>query len=113
MLLVGTDPPPGECSETVYGISKFALVAQFVDRYPPYRVCSAPAIGCPLIDFIKALRTNVARQNPQKRISKAGSEKVGTSRRYQGKANAPVPLFGIDIERTKLSMARQIRFARR
>ena len=73
--------------------SKLALVAQFVDRYPPRPVGPHLAIRGPLIHSIKALRTNIARQNPQERTSKSGSKKVSTSGRYQCKANAPAPLF--------------------
>jgi hypothetical protein len=51
--------------------SKSTLVADFVDHYAPYRVCSVVAIWHPLIDSIKAFRPNVARQNPQKSISKS------------------------------------------
>jgi hypothetical protein len=43
------------------GASKSALVADFVDRYTPHSFRSAQAIGCPLIDSIKALCPNVAR----------------------------------------------------
>jgi hypothetical protein len=59
---------------------------------------SAQAIGCPLIDSIKALRTNVARKDPQNRISKSESEKVGTSGRHKRNANNPAPLVGIHNE---------------
>jgi hypothetical protein len=52
-------------------LSKSTLVADFVDHYAPYRVCSVVAIWHPLIDSIEALRPNVARQNPQKSISKS------------------------------------------
>ena len=53
------------------GASKSTLVAPFVDRYAPHRVCSAVAVWYPLIDSIKALRPNVARQDPQKSVSKS------------------------------------------
>jgi lysophospholipase L1-like esterase len=64
-------------------------VARFVDRYTPPGVCSADAIGRPLIDLIKALRPNVTRQNPKNRISKSESPETRTRLRYQGDANAP------------------------
>ncbi len=91
---------------------KSPMVADFVDRYAPHRVCSTQAIGCPPIDLIKALRANVTREDPQNRISKSESEKAGTSGRHKGDANTPAPLFGIHIERTKLPMFHLIRVTR-
>src|SRR5437773_406503 len=90
---------------------KSALVADFVDRYTPHRVCSTHAIRCPPIGLIKALRADVTRQNPQSRISKSESKKAGTRGRHKGYANTPAPLFRIYIERTQLSMVHQIQFA--
>jgi len=93
--------------------SQPALVAQFVDGYSPDRVSSAQAVGGPLIDSIKALRANVARQHPQKRLAKAEFEKMGTRGRHEGSADALAPLFGVHIESKQLSVVGHIRVARR
>jgi len=92
---------------------KPSLITDFIHRYPPHRRCPVEAIGDPSVDLIKALCSNVIRQDPEQSILKSKSEKACTSSRHKVEANTPAPLFRIDIEATQLSVVRQIRIARR
>jgi hypothetical protein len=91
---------------------KPALIADFVDRHSPHRICSPDAIGCPPIYLVETLRANVTPHDPQKRMSKSKFEKIRASCQHKGVAHSTTPLFGIHIERTRLSIVRQIRVAR-
>ena len=51
------------------GLIKGTLIAHFIHRYAPHRRGAALAIWQPLIHSVKALRTNVARQHPENRLS--------------------------------------------
>ena len=79
---------------------KSALIADFVDRYSPYRIFPPHAIGCPPVYLVETLRANVAPQDPQKRMLKPEFEKIGAGCRHKGVAHSTTPLFGIHIERT-------------
>src|ERR1700733_14449166 len=79
---------------------KSALIAEFVDRYSPPRVCSPRAIGCPPVYLVETLRANVTPQDPQQRMMKSELGKIGASCRHQGTAHPTPPLFGIHIKST-------------
>ena len=68
------------------------------------------SIGHLLIDSIKALGTNIARQDPQKRVSKSECKKIGACRRHKSNTNTPAPVFGAGEIRVRATAPwRQIR----
>lgn len=74
----------------------------------PHRICSADAIGYPLIDPVEALRARVACEHPEKGVLKSEFEKICPSSRDECRSDPPAPTFRIYIKRAQLAMVRQI-----
>ena len=58
---------------------EFALIANFVHRYPPHGVCAALAIGRPMVELVETICTSVAGKHPQERLSKSLQDELVAS----------------------------------
>jgi len=80
-------------------VSQFALIPDFIYGDVPNRVRALEAVGRPMVVSIKAVRTNITHQNPQKRICKAQPDQPVASCRHQSHPHATTPVVRIDIQR--------------